>query len=443
MSFVGDLRSVLRGRDFRKLFAVRLTSQFADGVFQVALASYVFFSPERQTSAGAAAAAFAVLLLPYSVVGPFAGVLLDRWSRRQVLFWANAIRVVLMIGVASLVASDVAGVAFYVLVLGCLSVNRFLLAGLSAALPHTVPRDELVMANAVSPTSGTVAFLLGGATGFSLRELLPVGGSDDVRVLACAAVLYGGAALLALRLGRRVLGPDYDPAQPAVREAVGSVVRGFLDGGRHVLDRRPVADALAMITVHRMGYALATISTILLYRNTFNDPADTDAGLTGLATALGLSGAGVFAAALLTPVVVPRIGKHRWMVGLLVAAGVVQLGLGGTYTEPALLVAAFLLGLASQGIKICVDTIVQQEVDDAFRGRVFSLYDLLFNAAFVASAAIAALALPPSGKSYALLAAVAVVYLGAAYAYQRRARLSASGSSVRASTLGPDDPGHS
>ena len=64
-----------------------------------------------------------------------------------------------------------------------------------------------------------------------------------------------------------------------------------------------------------------------------------------------------------------------------------QLFPGGFYTRPALLVAAFFLGLASQGIKICVDTLVQTHVDDAFRGRVFALYDVIFNVAFVAAAA--------------------------------------------------------
>jgi len=419
VSFVGDLRTVLRGADFRKLYAVRLCSQLADGVFQVALASYVFFAPERQTSAPAAAAAFATLLLPYSVVGPFAGVLLDRWSRRQVLFWANALRVALVTWVALLVATDIVGPTFFVSVLACFSINRFLLAGLAAGLPHTVPRHELVMANAVSPTSGTLAFLAGGAAGLALRDLVPAPVPDDVGVVLVGAVLYGLAALLALRMGRAALGPDFDPDQGAAREAVRDVVRGFVDGGRHLQSRPRATAALAVITVHRMGYAMATISTILLYRNWFNDPADTDAGLTGLATAFGVSGLGFFLAALITPVVAPRIGKQRWMVILVASAGAVQLGLGSLYSERALLIAAFLLGIASQGIKICVDTIVQEEVADAYRGRIFSIYDVIFNAAFVAAAAIAALALPPDGRSYALLGAVAASYAAVAVAYHR------------------------
>jgi len=87
------LLHLLRGRWFRRLFTVRVASQFTDGVFQVALAAYVIFSPEKQATPGAIAAALAVVLLPFSVLGPFVGVLLDRWSRRQVLARANFVRV--------------------------------------------------------------------------------------------------------------------------------------------------------------------------------------------------------------------------------------------------------------------------------------------------------------------------------------------------------------
>src|SRR6476661_325572 len=138
------LAHLLRGRWFRRLFAVRVSSQLSDGVFQVALASYALFASERQPTPGAIAAALAVILLPFSVLGPFAGVLLDRWSRRQVLAWANFVRVGIVAVVAAVVAADLPDPVFYVVVLLCLSVNRFLLAGLSASLPHTVRRVDLV-----------------------------------------------------------------------------------------------------------------------------------------------------------------------------------------------------------------------------------------------------------------------------------------------------------
>ena len=60
---------------------------------------------------------------------------------------------------------------------------------------------------------------------------------------------------------------------------------------------------------------------------------------------------------------------------------------------------------------------MQAYVDDAYRGRVFSLYDVIFNVAFVAAAAVAAVVLPPNGKSYPVLAAVALGYVGTALVY--------------------------
>jgi MFS family permease len=173
---VARAAGVLRSRDFRRLLSVRLVGQAADGVFQVALASYVLFSPERQTTAQEIAAAFAVVLLPYSVLGPFAGVLLDRWRRRQVLVWANLLRAVFATGVAALIVAGVDNALFYVAALAVLSVNRFILAGLSASLPHVVTTRDLVPANALSTTAGSLTAFVGAGAGVVIRAL--VGGGD-------------------------------------------------------------------------------------------------------------------------------------------------------------------------------------------------------------------------------------------------------------------------
>jgi len=424
MTLWRHLVHLLHGRWFRRLFAVRVSSQFADGVFQVALASYVIFSPERQPSPAAIAGALAVVLLPFSVLGPFVGVFLDRWSRRQVLAVSNLVRVVLVAALAAGVAADLDGLLLLVLILACLSVNRFLLAGLSASLPHVVDPADLITANAVTPTSGTLAALTGVAAGTGSRMVWERWDSvdGDVAVLLTAALLYAVAAGLALRIPRAMLGPAYDPLRPAVREAARHVARGLVDGLEHLASRRPAARGLAAIGAHRFFFGISTVMLILLHRGYFNSPDDPDAAFNGLALAVLVSGAGFLTAAFVTPVVTERVTLRTWILVLLGAAAFTQLVPGLLFTEIALLVSAYFLGLASQGIKICVDTLVQAGVDDAFRGRVFALYDVIFNVAFVAAAGVAAVTLPMDGRSHLVLVAIALGYVLTALAYARASR---------------------
>lgn len=417
MAFVGDVWHLLHGQRFRQLFAVRVVSQAADGVFQVALASYVLFSPERQPSAALIAGALAAVLLPFSLLGPFVGVFLDRWSRRQILVVANLVRIAPVLGVAALVAGGSSTWDLLTLVLVALSLNRFLLAGLGASLPHVVTREDLVLANAVTPTSGTIAFMLGLGAATAVRTIAPLA-NPDVLIVAVSAVGYAVAGLLAMRMPRTLLGPDYDPSLPHVTEALGNVVRGLRAALTHLRHRPAPARALMVIGAHRFLYGLSTVATILLYRNYFYPPGDLEAGLAGLAEAVLVSGAGFFLAAVLTPIATKRISPPQWMVVLLFGAAVFEAFPGGLYTQPGLLIAAFVLGISAQGVKICVDTLVQTGVDDAFRGRVFALYDMIFNMVFVAAAAVAAAILPPTGKSYPVLALICVCYAATGVCYR-------------------------
>jgi hypothetical protein len=222
---------------------------------------------------------------------------------------------------------------------------------------------------------------------------------------------------------RPLLGPDIDPARPDVIKELRNVVTGLAAGLRHLDERRSAAHALGVIAGQRFFFGLATVSTVLLYRNYFHDPGDTDAALAGLSIAVLASGIGLFLAAVLTPFATARTSLEGWIVLLLLMAAFVQVLPGALFTEPATVVAALAIGVSVQGIKICVDTIVQATVDDAFRGRVFALYDVIFNVVFVAAAAVGAVAIPTSGKSYVLVATISSGYVLSALAYRTAERV--------------------
>lgn len=409
---------------FGRLYATRLVSQAADGALQVALASAVFFNPTESTSARAAAAGFTVLLLPYSVVGPFAGVLLDRWRRRQVLMIANVSRAgIVLVLAALLVGAGPSDPALYLAALAAISVNRFSLSGLSASLPHVVRSELLVMANSVSTTSGYLATMFGGLLGLSLRAVFgdALGGGAGAGN-AAAALLAAVAYLLAARIvvGYRdpdILGPDQSVVLGRLRHALAGVVAGMAEGARYVWVRRPARYAMAAMGAHRFCYGISTIATLLLYRNYFTDSGFFRAGLVGLGQVVFAGGIGALAAAAVTPAATARIGKSRWIIALFALASVVEVVLGLPYTMPALLGAALFLGFAAQGAKITVDTIVQQTIADPVRGRVFALYDMLFNLSFVSSAILGAFVLPASGKSYVILIGIATGYAAISLGY--------------------------
>ncbi|GAB2840530.1 MFS transporter [Actinocorallia aurea] len=393
-------REVWRERGFRWLYGARLTSQFADGLVQVGLAAYVL-SPENEATAGKVAVAFAVMLLPYSVLGPFAGVFLDRWRRQVVLVRTPLVRAVCVLGMAWLISALDDSDLYLVAALVVLGVNRFFLSALSASLPHVVREGELLLANTVSVTSGTVAAFVGAGAGFAVAQ------AGTTAVLATAAGCYVAASFVARMLPRDGLGPDGTSG-----ETLRNVVSGMVEGARYLARRRPAALALGAIATHRFLYGIWLLMTLLLYRHHF------PTGFGGVAVITTVSGAGYLLGAVITPPAARRFGKDAWISAMLLAAAVSLLVLAVPLREPLYVAGGFALGVAAQGIKVCVDTVLQESVADEFRGRVFAAYDMFFNATFVAAACVGAFTLPVDGRSYGVLGAVIAAYAAAAVVYR-------------------------
>jgi MFS family permease len=368
-----------------------------DGVFQSALASFVLFSPERQANALSAAIGFAVVLLPYSIVGPFVGTILDRVSRQRALFYANLARSVNLLLVALFVFSGATGVALTAVVLIAFGINRLILAALSAGLPLLVETKSLITANAIAVTGGSVLVVIGGGIGVGVRALVDgaaLADHADSLLILLAAGGYLTAALLSGRLTKYEIGPL------AHEKAAASFKQGFTDMHEGIEFLRKNIDTgrgIVATAVHRGGLTALTLTALLLERNTFNDPSRPEDGLQGFGIALTIAGIGVFLGAFLAPFGVARFGRHRWIKFAMFASALSPVFLAIWQTEVALAVTAFLTAFCGQNIKVTNDALVQSKIDDYYRGRVFAVYDVVVNSAIVSGGLIAALLLPTSG----------------------------------------------
>ena len=417
----GDLwRGVRRLPDFWRLLELRTASQFADGLFQAGLAGGLLFNPERAADPLAIAGAFAVLFLPYSMLGPFAGALLDRWDRRSVLIVANAARLVLVLSVAAALAAGVADVVVLCLALIVNGFSRFVTSGLSAALPDVVPREQVVTMNSVATATGAAAAFLGANFMLVPRRIFGAGDTGAGTILVIVAVPVAIALLLSLRFSPRVLGPTRSGGHGS---ALHTVATGWAAGTRVVRATPSVAATLAGLAAHRMVFGINTLLVLVLARN----GAANGSGLGTIVVFVAATGGGAVLATLFTPAAIRRWGRYASVNAALLSAAVIQLAGATLYVpvlEPLLMVGCgFLLGVSGQVIKLCADSAMQIDVDDTMRGHVFAVQDSLFWISFIASVSAAATVIPADGRSPMLAVVAALLYLAGFAAHARTGRL--------------------
>ena len=167
-------------------------------------------------------------------------MVLDRWSRRQILVVVDTAGPALALGLAALVATGLrtgaAEALFYGGVLLAMSLNRFLLAALSASLPHTIEPDEYMVANSVVPTVGPAGVLVGAGVGTTLRLVL----GADAGLPGERRPVRGGRGGFALSAAHGAADPA-PPAGPGRRRQpprAREIVAGLVDGARGIFGER-------------------------------------------------------------------------------------------------------------------------------------------------------------------------------------------------------------
>lgn len=399
-------RSINALPEFRRLLELRAVSSFGDGLLQGGLVGALFFDPDNAANPWEIAGSFAALFLPYSLLGPFAGALLDRWDRRDVLIVANLARVVFMVVVALLLEFHANQLWILLCALIVNGFTRFVTSGLSAALPHVVPRDQVLTMNSVATAVSAVALFLGAIFMLVPRSLLGAGAPGSAAAVFVAATAVALALYLSFRFEPHVLGPD-DSARAVHGSVFYVVATGWVYGVRTAINVRSVAATLSGVVAHRIAFAINTLLVLVIVRHTGSVSV---AGLGVAVLFASVTGLGSFLANLLTPIVVRRWSRYAAGNTALGTAAVIQLSAVGL-DLPVMMACGFLLGMAGQVVKLCGDSAMQVDVDDALRGHVFTVQDALFWVAFVGAITLCAAVVPVDGHSPALVVAGALVYL--------------------------------
>jgi len=378
----GARRLIAAEPDFRRLLGSQFIGQAADGIAQAAFyAVLILEDPLDQGTPGQILGLFALTLLPYSVIAPFLGVFVDRWSRRTLLVATNIARGLLLLTLPlwSLISPD--DTELFVGILALLGLGRLFLTTKGAVLPVVVHEHDLLEANSISGGGGMLSALMGGVAGLALVAYIS---ADSVFFVAGA--VYAGAALVAGRISSPL--SHVHEHVPRVIEAIKDIAGELVEGVTEIWRRAGVRLPLVSIFLLRTVGMFIAVAAILLIKNEFPGEAERFGRLSVSGLALGTAGAGAFAAALTAPFLGHRYNKPQLIIVGYAIAGIGITALGGIQHAAAILTLTAIGGYGTFVSKVATDAQVQEALPDGFRGRAFALYDILYNVASVVAGAV-------------------------------------------------------
>jgi apolipoprotein N-acyltransferase len=385
----------------RTLIAGQGLGQFADGLAQVAFAQLVIFDIGQGATPARIASVLAATLLPFSVVGPLAGVFIDRWDRRRTLVVTSLCRAGLAVCAVGVAVARSEALA-YAGVLLLLSSSRLVLDAKGAVLPRTVPAPELVRANAMSALIGMTAAFLGAVIGSTFVSRSVVAG------FAAAAIAYLAASAVFLRL------PWVGGGRPSgqLMSSLRRLLREFQQGIHAIATTSDIARPLLAVCAHRFLLGGGFVLLVLVADQRYH------LSTSGYGLAIGVTGVAAFVGTLLAPWLAGRWRPRALLPVAFLPPAAAAVVVGYSPTLPGLLAALAVTAVSFQCLKVLTDALVGRATPDVLRGRVFAVYDVMYNVAFVL-AGLAMIPLWQSGRERPLLWWLAAAFAACWLAFAR------------------------
>ncbi|MDP8975735.1 MAG: MFS transporter [Actinomycetota bacterium] len=382
-----------RRADFRRLFLAHAVSRAGDAFNTVALVILVF---DLTGSGIGVAATVAFEVLPVLLLGPALGLLVDRRPRRRLMVAADLGRAALA---ALLAAAHGSVVLAYVVAFGLASWSQLFNPAASSLVPDVVEADELVDANTALWTVAVAAQVV----------LAPVAGLVIAAAGVGPAFALNAVSFVVSALLLRGLGAGRAPASDAVRLRTWAAIAG----GLRAVRTHPLLARMAAVQILAAASAGATGALLVVLASEW--------------LGLGPSGFGLLLAAIGVGAVAGPLGLRRfirpadrfWLFAPYGLRGLVDLCLAAVASPFVAAPALAAYGLGTSSGMVAFQSTLQHEVPPDLRGRVFSLFDVLWQGARLLSLGAGGLLADAVGVravylagGLLLLAAFAVGWLG-------------------------------
>jgi MFS family permease len=365
--------ALLRRRDFRLLWAGGLVSETGDWFLLVGLPVWVL---ELTGSSLVTSTVFLVGLLPSLVVGPLAGVLVDRWDRRRTLVVVSLAQAGFLLPLLTVDGRDRLWVVYLVMAVEA-ALAQLNDPARNALVPALVARHDLVGANALIALNGNLARLVGSPLGGVLVEVAGLPGL----VIGDAASFLLGAALLALvrPAGRARPAPSPAGGHAAVHRSGPSrgVLGEWVDGLRVVIESRELRWGLVVDGLAAVAQGIFMVLFVLFVARELGGDGAEVGLLRGVQAVGGLAGGALVVG------LARRLEPGRLLGSSLLAFGLISLAI---WNGPALTTSGWLYlvlfmaaGIPGIGFLTGLTALVQERAPDAYLGRVLATFLGSFN----------------------------------------------------------------
>ncbi len=387
---LGYIELLRNNRGFRQLWLGQVVSQMGDWFNTIALYTIIL----NLTGSGRDVGLLLVArFVPSFVFGPVSGVLADRFSRRSIMIVSDLLRAVVVLGFLFVRRADQLWI-IYVLTVLQLGLSTFFEPAKTAAIPSIVSDRELVPANAISSVTWSAMLTLGAAIGGFMTGWF---GTDVAFILDSLTFLLSAALIASVRLPKR---PPREKSKLTIGKALG--ITQTIEGARYVKHRPRVLALLLVKPAWGLGGGILTLLAVFGER-VFPLGRSAATGIGVLFAARGIGTA-------VGPIVARRIsgeGKKRMQASIGISfliGGLFYIAFGST---TSFVIALIVLGVAHTGgsiLWVFSTVLLQREVEDNYRGRVFAAELALLTLTMAASNYAAGEMLDPFGFSPRLVA---------------------------------------